>query len=502
MTQPNSYDEIPYDSHPFPQTHPDRLATLATLFGLPHPPLYRCRVLELGCAAGGNLIPLAEQLTEGEFVGVDLSAKQIADGQQIVDALGYQNVRLVAASIADVDASWGQFDYIICHGVYSWVPQLIQDRILSICQERLIPDGIAYVSYNTLPGWRMRGMIRDLMRHHALGFPTPMQQVEQARAILDFLAQAVPGEDSAYSLLLKGELELLRHMPDAYIYHEHLETVNEPIYFREFVGRAAQHGLKYLAEADFASMLASRFPHQVAETVQRIAPDIIGQEQLMDFVCNRTFRQSLLIHDHVKVDRNIPLTRIDGCRIASYLSPISDQPDFTPDHPETFKLANGTAITTQTPLTKAALRVLAECGCMSLPWPELLDKAKNRLAPIYAPSDHEVDRLRADLMQCFTAGMVSLHSLPSVFAAMPGDKPCASKLARYQAQSLSAVTNLRHEQVTLDGHARIILGWLDGLSPVESLLNRFNKDYPQLPNSAFSELLLGLARAGLLQINA
>ncbi|MCD4811464.1 hypothetical protein K8R14_02560, partial [bacterium] len=64
-----SYDEVPYESQSFPQSHPDRLAMLARLFGLSPAPVTQCRVLELGCAGGGNLIPMAFHLPDSEFVG-------------------------------------------------------------------------------------------------------------------------------------------------------------------------------------------------------------------------------------------------------------------------------------------------------------------------------------------------------------------------------------------------------------------------------------------------
>ncbi|HEV3386835.1 MAG TPA: class I SAM-dependent methyltransferase, partial [Gemmata sp.] len=183
----NSYDEVPYECHPYPQTHPSRLATIATLFGLSPPPVDNCRVLELGCAGGGNLIPMAEALPESSFVGVDLSLRQIGDGETIVRNLGLMNISLRHASIADVDESYGMFDYVICHGVFSWVPQSTQRKILDISAKCLTPNGVAYVSYNTYPGWHMRGMIRDMMRYHALRFETPDHRVKQARALLDFL---------------------------------------------------------------------------------------------------------------------------------------------------------------------------------------------------------------------------------------------------------------------------------------------------------------------------
>ena len=103
----------------------------------------------------------------------------------------------------------------------------------------LAPHGVAFVSYNTYPGWRMRSMLRDAMIYHANQFADPAQRVQQARALLDFLAQNVPVENNPYGILLKNELSDLSKRGDWYIAHEHLEGVNEPVYFHEFAERAS-----------------------------------------------------------------------------------------------------------------------------------------------------------------------------------------------------------------------------------------------------------------------
>jgi SAM-dependent methyltransferase len=190
----SSYDEVPYLKSAFPQTHPDRLATLARLFGLAPPDLETCRVLELGCASGDNLIPMALGLPNARFLGIDSSIRQIQHGRQTIDALGLTNIELRHASIADVTAADGRFDYIVCHGVYSWVPEPIREAILQICRDNLVSEGVAYVSYNTLPGWRVRGMIRDMMIYHSDQFEGAAERLQQARALLDFLAQSVPAD--------------------------------------------------------------------------------------------------------------------------------------------------------------------------------------------------------------------------------------------------------------------------------------------------------------------
>jgi SAM-dependent methyltransferase len=192
-----TYNEIPYESRPFPQSHPDRLATLGRLFRMSPAPVTRCHVLELGCASGGNLIPMAYHLPGSKFVGVDLSERQVAMGDEAIEHLGLKNIRIQHASIMDVDSSWGVFDYIICHGVYSWVPDEVQAKILKIASENLAPEGIVYVSYNTYPGWHMREMIRHMMLYHANQFQETQERIDQARALVDFLAESVSAEDAA-----------------------------------------------------------------------------------------------------------------------------------------------------------------------------------------------------------------------------------------------------------------------------------------------------------------
>ncbi len=205
--QPTSYDRTPYKSYPFCQTHPDRLATIASLFGLMPAPVHRCRVLELGCASGGNLIPMAEQFPDGTFLGIDSSIRQVGDGLRLVESLGLGNIELRHEDIVAFPVKGQEFDYIICHGVFSWVSDEVQRRILEICRKCLAPAGIAYVSYNTYPGWHMRGMIRDIMRYRARSFETPESQLAQARGLLAFLSNSVRTENNPYGILLKNELE-------------------------------------------------------------------------------------------------------------------------------------------------------------------------------------------------------------------------------------------------------------------------------------------------------
>jgi SAM-dependent methyltransferase len=190
-----AYDEILYPGLPYPQTHPDRLATLARLFGLQPPALETCRVLEIGCGDGANLIPMAFGLPQGEFVGLDIAARPLESGRERAAALGLGNVRLLELDLMELPADLGEFDHVVAHGFYSWVPEPVRDALLAACARHLRPSGVAYVSYNTQPGGHLRQMVREMMLYHVDRAPDSQTRIKQARALLRFVAEAQPARD-------------------------------------------------------------------------------------------------------------------------------------------------------------------------------------------------------------------------------------------------------------------------------------------------------------------
>ena len=461
--QNNPYDEVPYNSHPFAQTHPDKLASLARIFGLFPPPITECRVLELGCASGGNLIPLAFNLPNSTFIGVDLSRHQVETGRETIKAIGLENIRIQHASILDIDDSWGQFDYIICHGVFAWVESKVQDKILAIAANNLSPQGIAYISYNTYPGWHMRGAIRHMMCYHVDQFDKPSERTEQARALLDFLAAAVPKESSAYGQFLHNELTLLRKCHDSYIYHEHLEAINAPLYFHQFIERAELAGLQYLAEADFSTMLTARFDPAVAQTLEQISPNIIQLEQYMDFVRNRLFRQTLLCHKNLKLNRALTPAVMESLLVASEAKPDIPIIDLSSETSITFRLSNGSQVETAIPIVKAALLILYEHWPCAMSVTSLCNKALALISetdPANAESCHR--QLMQELFQLFVSNVIEVHSWQSTCVLVVSERPKVHPLAAYQAEVSDWVVNMRHEHIPLDVFTKALIPLLDG----------------------------------------
>jgi SAM-dependent methyltransferase len=471
--QATSYDEIPYTGSVFHYSHPDRLAAVAALFGLRTAPVDRCRVLELGCGTGTNLIPMALGLPDSRFVGIDLSGRQIDMGRQLSAALGLTNIELKPLSILDVGADFGAFDYILCHGVYSWVPPEVQDRILRVCKENLAEGGVAYVSYNTYPGWHLRATVREMLRFHTEQFPEPVQKVAQARALLDFLIEAAAGPpETIYAVLLRTERRLLGATPDSYLFHEHLEAVNAPVYFHEFAARAAARGLRYLGEARPMPLPANLTP-KVRETLEALATDRVHAEQYLDFVRNGMFRWSMLCHADVP-ERSLSARPVREMSVTGIPRTDDGAIDLGPETPLEIRSSEGGTLATRHPLLKAALVCLARGWPRAVAFPELLAATRSCLAAggHEPPAVEEAaDELADALLQCFPIGVVDLHVHTPRFAAEVSERPLACPLARLQAEAGERVTNRCHRTVALQGDfERQVLMLLDGSRDRDAVL--------------------------------
>lgn len=465
-TSETSYDAVPYKSYPFRQCHPDRLATIAAVQGLTGKPINESRILEIGCASGGNLLPIADRFPGCYCVGIDLSSKQIEVGESLRIASNLRNVEFRAVDIRSFGKNEPPFDYIITHGVYSWIPDDAQEALLNCCSNLLAPGGLVYISYNTNPGWRMRGMIRDLMAYHSRNIPNSDDRVRKARAILHFLSETVPSDENPYGMLLNQELKGLQDKEDYYLLHEHLEEYNEPLYFWQFIDRATRHGLQYVGEADYSAMSVDNFSPDIVAMLRNLAADIVETEQYMDFVRNRMFRQTILCSADVKLDRAPSARKIAKLHVASDTEPQEPIDDIRSEKPAVFQ--SGSAVTkTNNPMVKAALLYLREKWPQFVPFPELVSVARSRSSGAVAMVDKttdlsDTDRFGLTLLRCYATGQIELSQYPPRFAATIQDKPSTTALTRVLARGSDCVVNQRHETVRLNDIERRILQQLDG----------------------------------------
>jgi len=389
-----------------------------------------------------------------------------------------KNLELRHMSITDVGDDFGEFDYIIAHGVFSWVPRAVQEKILEICGKHLSPNGVAYISYNTYPGWHMRGMIRDMMNIHAGPFKDPVQKVQQSRALLDFLVKQCRQESTPYGMFLKQELDLLSKQADNYLFHDHLEENNHPMYFHEFVKMFAPKGLRFLGEADFCVMLPSNFSPEAQQTLRNIAPEQVQLEQYMDFLRNRMFRQSLLVKQDIRPNYTLHPDVLKQFKVASPLKPEKAELDLAGPTPEAFKAGDGRTLTTGDPIVKAGFQILSEIYPQTIGFEKLCADARKRITPDAVDSEQQLTddmsvlgkAMLSAYATAFTA-VVELHVWSPEFTTALSEKPVATPIARYQATIGHRVTNVLHQSVTLSDFDRQLIQFLNGENDQTALVN-------------------------------
>ncbi|MGE0387108.1 MAG: methyltransferase regulatory domain-containing protein [Gammaproteobacteria bacterium] len=464
MTEKNIYDEIAYPGFPFSQTHPDALAVLAMLAGMQPAPPAQCRVLELGCGNGANLIPMGYALPHSRFVGIDLAAAPIERGRRLVADCGLANVELAQMDVMDIGPAFGTFDYIIAHGLYSWVPPPVRAQVMRICSRNLAPHGVAYISYNANPGAMLRGIIRDAMLFHGRDAASGMDAVRKGLEMLGVMTSSPP-RDNAYAALLRLEVERIGKRPLASLIHDELSADMHPFYFHEFAAHARAEGMQFLCEARQRGLPVSAEEPDIAAAWRGLGgEDPIAQEQYLDFLSLRMFRRSLLVHDGIAIDRSLHLTGPGRFRFAAWAQPLAPAPDLrTPGVAEQFRVSEIFDMSVDAPHTKAALAVLAGHWPESIDFDTLVDETRARLAPREVEREVDAHNIEAALAECYDAGVVDLRLAQPAVSRTPGPRPEASRVARVQAAHGEPVATILHTAFEVkDELIRTLIMRMDG----------------------------------------
>jgi SAM-dependent methyltransferase len=467
------YDTLFYQSICFPETHPETLAVLGRLMGLAAAEPATCRVLELGCATGGNLIPMAEGLPGARFLGIDLSGPQVDAGNRLIDRVGLANVRLRQGDIGsldpDKDPDLGEYDFIVAHGVYSWVPPQVQARLLWLARRLLAPNGICYLSYNVLPGWRLRATLRDILLDACRDAQDPPDRLAAARAALDRLARGLEDLPGAVATLLREQVRRLRSAPPSYLYFEYLAEHHSPVLFRDFVRSCESAGLRYLCDTE----LHTQFPASLGDSVDAALADLedgLDVEQWLDFLVNRGFRQSLLIRDDAEAEEILSLGRFAGLSLVADLRPPTKTRP-RDRRPVVFTRPSGTTAEVSQPLTKSVLTLLAAAYPDALPLGEILPQARRAVADAGGgPAADDLDSLLAELFGLFARGVIQARLQPRRLDRTPPGRPRVRPLVRAWLEDGHAEVPTRdHGNLDLDPQAVRLIGLLDGTRDVTQL---------------------------------
>ena len=445
----SSYDNIPYPMYLSDDMYPDHLAVKAWFHGLQAPPPGASRVLELGCGAGWSLIAFGYALPGSQFYGVDLCESDIRRGQEWVERLGLRNIHLRAGDVMEIGEADGQFDYIVAHGLFSWVPDFVRDRILAICRDRLAPNGVGYLSFNTLPGGHIRLMLREMLLIHTRAQTSDEARLEQAYQLLQMLTEQ-PMPDSVYHLALQKAAERFERQPRQQILYDELSPDNRHFYFHEFATLLMKNGLDYLDDAGFADPIAG-LPPRTQELFSRMT-DRIAREQYLDFFHGRGFRSAVFCRQGARREWKAAAPMVAGLHFAG----PAKMAGLGPESGEQRWLGLGSGEISLTDSTSP--RVFARLGEV---WPRSIAGAD--LMESAGPGAAEL--LAVTLYNAVNAGILRAYVHPPACVRTPGERPRASALARAQADQ-SFVSTLACDALKLAGNGeaalRNVLPLLDG----------------------------------------
>jgi SAM-dependent methyltransferase/methyltransferase-like protein len=468
------YDRFRYDNFPFRATHPDWLGTVGMLLGVDPPPTEArtCRVLELGCGRGGNLVGLAAALPEATFVGIDHAPSQVEDGRRDAAALGLKNCNFIAADIRDIDEGIGEYDFVICHGVFSWVPDDARDHILRLTRLVLAPSGIGFISFNAEPGWSARGIIREVLRRW-VPEGSADEMALAARSVLELWRAHTP-ENGPLAGFLEHESDLLAKLSDHYLYFEHLVEHNHAYTLSAFVDLAEQFNLSYLGDADIASMTPAQLGDDGQAAIESLGLDPIATEQFLDDITIRFFRRALVCRD---VDRPHPghdHRRLKGAWVAGDMSIDELSVDLDRDDGVAIDMvltdADGAVLRPDDPHTAALLWAVAEHRPAGRTVEDIAADAASRLGcdADEAFVDESIEILHALVLR----GRLDAGRHHRAIASVIDDQPSTTALARFQAtEERRIITTARHEHFAADRMDVVLLRSLDGTRSVADLLS-------------------------------
>lgn len=324
-----TYEAVNYQSHAFANSSINKLCATARVYGLKVPLPNNASVLEIGCASGGNIIAQAINYPNSSFLGIDLSGEQIKIGNEAIEKIGLKNIKLLEmdATKACDELKDSKFDYIICHGVFSWVPDFVKKAILEIGAKLLSDKGVMMISFNAYPGWKYKEPTRDFMRFASREIDyekEPEIKLDLALATLNFesaVYKTTPLNESLASLqMIRNYNNIMAAEIDkqkanrSYLMHEYLEIFNNPSYLVDFVADADDLGLAYVEDIAMHFDCSELANDTVREFATTYFKDRIAKDQMFDFLYATQFRHALLtkkqnenelVFDHKKIDENL-----------------------------------------------------------------------------------------------------------------------------------------------------------------------------------------------------
>lgn len=430
------YDLLSYPGLVFSKTNPERLATRAALHSIKASPPDKSRVLELGCGDGTNLLAQAYCFPESKFLGIDLSRAHIESADKAASGIGMTNVTFLQADVLALEeANLGFFDYIVSHGLYSWVPDDVREKVLHLYKSCLAENGVGFISFNAYPGCRYREALWDGLRYFTRDEADVNEKVKRSLMLARVIENSM-NESEPYKPFYSMEVERLFEKAPPYILHDDLSPSLQPFYFYEFAADIEKNELQYVCEADPATSFTGNLNETGQKLVASLGTDIVAREQILDLINCRRFRNALVCRASVEVERSYPPDLIEKFFLAAETIPSEADADLFDNSNVKFSNREGFSVTTDEPLLKNALAILGNAWPRSLTFRQLESELRRipRLQPYF---DDHFPQLRESFQQINSVNLLTLSVfVPAIGDEMP-EKPRSSGFARFQIEQRS-----------------------------------------------------------------
>ncbi|KRA53067.1 class I SAM-dependent methyltransferase [Devosia sp. Root635] len=445
-----AYDEVAYPAPILSMLTPDRLGAAGAMHGWRAPRPQTASYLEIGCGDGYNLIGIGAVTPEGRHVGFDLSSAAAARGATIAAAAGLANVDIQAGDILDYPREGEKFDYIVSHGVYTWIPQHVRPALLELIGRRLAPGGVAYVSFDALPAAAPKAYIHDFLMRELAGVEGLEARSEKAVRLLAMLKRNQRPESR-----LAGQLDqLINDLPDfepGYFFHDWLAEFYAPVSLDAFGAAAAEHGLVRAGDAAMYDMFVGDLDDEARATVEACGDDIVRRSELVFALRGaHVFRREMLVR------ADAPPPRLEWSEAVRSLSfgysgtrePVEDEAGAG------FRYTFG-------PSNFVIVRDAATIGVID----ELLDAAPDErmFDQLADATGLPPDMLGAILLKLGTMALIDVHATPQRFVTAAGDYPRAGALIRSMLMNGEVAISLRHRRLVEENIvSRTLMALCDG----------------------------------------
>lgn len=480
------YQSLPYPAMSHPSCDPATTAVAAKLAGLTTSTPASSHILEIGCSAGHNLLALAARWPEARFTGIDFSGKAIEEARETVRLLDIGNVEFIEADLGTYDPGDITYDFIIAHGFYSWVPEPVRQILLDFCRNHLAPNGIATISYNTLPGWSQRQSLTGLAR---LLTQRPVAE-KIGRAPVDALTYlaTVEAGNSPNAVQLRSVLHDMIGKSTDILMFDDFAPLNTPVTFLDFVSHTNASRLHYLGESQIYDNFPTELPAEAAEALKPLEDDPLVLQQTIDVLINRTFRHALLCRNDAPVDSKLTMATV--LQFAVRCPHVFER---TPQGARLIDRSGKEAGTVEHPLAIAFFSSLATTSPECVPMQEILELIRGVLRDQFDPAT-SLPTLARLVLNAARSKLIELRVEPVRFDSSIPSHPNLGPMRLLAAKRRQALVDIYHAPCTfLDGRYSL-LSAMDGSRSVEELAALAHVNFPQLD---FRRWLAHLAERGL-----